>query len=326
MADRPTLIIGEEDFLAEEALGRLIAQALPREDRALNLDILDAGAPIGEILTRLDTAPFFGPSRVVVVRRLEAMREADHDALIAHLERGNAPTVAIFLARELDRRRRLFLTFRKVATIVECRPLAARDLPAWVAARFKVAGKRAAPGAAESLAALSGGALRDLDHEVAKVATYVGERPVVTIADVEAIATRLGEASIFTLVDAVGGRDAARALVALSDILATDEPLHVLFMIARQFRLILRAHQLSARGAPQSTLAEQLSVHPFVARKIGEQARGYRPQQFPAIFAALEGADRAIKSGSEPRLVLQMLIVQLCEAERPVAGARIARR
>ena len=326
MGNRPTLIIGEEDFLAEETLGRLIGQTLSEEDRSLNLDVLDGSTPIGEILTRLDTAPFFGPARVVVVRRLEAMREVDHDALVAYLDRGDAPTVALFVARELDRRRRLFLTFRKAATIVECRPLPPRDLASWIAGRFKAVGKRTAPGAAESLTALSGGNLRDLDHEVAKVASYVGDRPVVTIVDVEAIATRLGEASIFTLVDAVGGRDAAMALVALNDILSTHEPLQVLFMIARQFRLILRAQQLGARGVPASALSEQLSLHPFVARKIGEQARGYRDPQFPGIFVALEGADRAIKTGSPPRLVLEMLIVRLCDAERAVSGARAARR
>ncbi len=326
MANRPTLIIGEEDFVAEEALDRLIDGALRLEERSLNLDVLDGVTPVGEILTRLDTAPFFGPARVVVVRRLEAMRDAEQEALVAYLERGDSPTVSVFVARELDRRRRLFQAFKKVATIIECRPLPPRDLPGWIAERFKVAGRRVAPGAAESLAALSGGSLRDLDHEVAKIVAYAGDRPLVTVADVEAIATRLGEASIFTLVDAVGGRGAAGALRALHDILSTHEPLQVLFMIARQFRLILRAHQLGARGVSASALPEQLSLHPFVARKISEQARGYRTEQFPAIFGALEGADRAIKTGSAPRLVLEMLIVRLCEVDRPAVALRGDRR
>lgn len=321
MDSRPTLIIGEEDFLAEQALTRLIDAALPPEDRSLNLDVLDGSAPIGELLTRLDTAPFFGPCRVVVVRRLETMRDGDHEALIAYLERGDSPTVGIFVAMELDRRRRLFLTFRRAATIIECRPMPPRDLPAWVTERITAAGKRPAPGAAESLAALAGGSLRGLDHEVAKVVTFVGDRPAVTPADVEAIASRLGEASIFTLVDAVGGRDAPGALRALHDILATHEPLQVLFMIVRQFRLILRAHALTSRGAGGATLAERLAVHPFVARKVGEQARGYRADQFPEIFAALEGSDRAIKTGSGPRLVLETLIVCLCGADRGTPAA-----
>jgi DNA polymerase III delta subunit len=66
-------------------------------------------------------------------------------------------------------------------------------------------------------------------------------------------------------------------------------------------------------------------VHPFVARKVGEQARGYRADQFPGIFAALEGADRAIKTGRAPRLVLETLIVDFCGTDRRATAPRGAR-
>ncbi|MDR7420230.1 MAG: DNA polymerase III subunit delta [Armatimonadota bacterium] len=322
MDSRPTLVVGEEDFLADQVVADLVAKALTPEDQRLNLDVIDGGAPLTEILTLLDTAPFFGPCRVVVVRRLDAMREADHEALIGFLERGGSPTTAVFVARELDRRKRLFQTFKRVATIIEVRPLPPRELPGWVTNRFTLAGKRVAPGTAESLVAFAGNNLRDLDHEVAKVAAYVGDRPLVTRADVEAIASRIGEASIFTLVDAVGGGDAAGALRALHDILSTHEPPQVLFMVARQFRLILRAHTLAGRPGTGPALAERLGLHPFVARKIAEQARGYRADQFPRIFAEIEGADRAIKTGTPSRLVLEMLFVRLCELRRRVAARR----
>lgn len=320
MASAPALIIGEEDFLADSKVREQVNAALSPEDQRLNLDVLDGAMPVADLLIRLDTAPFFGPNRVVVVRRLEAMREADHDALIAYLERGDSPTIGIFVARDLDRRRRLFLTFKRLGKVIEVRPLPPRDLPGWVAQRFAAAGKRPAPGAAESLVALAGGSLRDLDHEVEKVVAYVGDRSQITRADVEAIATRVGDASIFTLVDAVGGGDAAGSLRALHDILSTHEPLQVLFMVARQFRLILRAHTLGGRHGA-GALAERLGVHPFVARKVVQQARGYRTDQFPGIFAALEAADRAIKTGTPPRLVLETLFVRLCGADRR-AGAR----
>jgi DNA polymerase-3 subunit delta len=324
MGNRPTLIIGEEDFLADQILTDLVDRTLSPEEKRFNLDILDGGLPVVELVTRLDTAPFFGPQRVVVVRRLEALRDADHEPLIAFLERGDSPSVGIFVARELDRRRRLFLTFKRVAQVIEARPLPPRDVPRWVADRFKAQGKQPAAGVAESLVALAGTNLRDLDHEVAKVAAYVGERAQVARADVEAIASRLGEASIFALVDAVGGRDAPAALRALHDILATHEPLQVLFMVVRQFRLILRAHTLTGGRGAGSALAERLGVPPFVARKVADQARGYRSGQFPGIFAALEAADRAIKTGSSPRLVLETLFVQLCEAGRGAPARRNA--
>lgn len=325
MGERPTLIIGEEEFLAEEALKRLVDRLLPGEDRALHLDVLEATTPVGELLVRLQTAPFFGPRRVVVVRRLEAMRDADQEQLAAHLDAaGEAPIAAVFVARELDRRRRLFQVFKRRAEIVECRPLAPRELPRWVIERFRAAGKRVAPGVAEQLVALAGGGLRDLAHEVEKVAAYAGERAVVTPADVAAIASRLGEASIFTLVDAVGNGEMATALRALHDQLTTHEPLQVLFMLARQFRLILRAHHLVAQGS-LAAVADRLGVPPFVARKVTEQARRFRAGQFPGIFAALEEADRAIKSGSPAQLVLTTLIVRLCDGERRAPAGRRGR-
>jgi len=321
MDNQPTLIVGEEEFLAEQAVAELVARRLSPEEQRLNLDVLDGGMPVADILRQLDTAPFFGPCRVVVVRRLEAMRDGDQEALVTYLERGGSPTVGIFVARELDRRRRLFLTFKRIGQVIEARPLPPREVPAWVADRLRTQGKRPAAGAPEALVALAGTNLRDLDHEVSKVAAYVGDRPVVTRADVEAIVSRLGEASIFTLVDALGGGQAPAALRALHDILSTHEPLQVLFMVARQFRLILRAHTLAGRRPADASLAERLGLHPFVARKIAEQARGFRADQFPGIFAALEAADRAIKTGTPPRLALEELFVRLC-AGRSAAARR----
>ncbi len=308
----PVLIIGEEDYLAEGQLERLVEEVLSPEDRALNLDFVDGSTPVAEIVTRLDTAPFFGPRRVVVVRRLEAMREADHEALVGYLERGDSPSIGLFVAKELDRRRRLYLTFKRLGRIVECRPPAPREKPAWVADRFAAHGKQASQGVAERLVALAGGSLRELEHEVAKLSAYVGESPRVTVSDVEAIASRLGEASIFRLVDALGMRDASGAVVALSEILATHEPLWVLFMVARQYRLIGRANSLAGQRVPDGALPERLGVHPFVARKVSEQARRYKPAQFPQIFEALEGAERSIKTGMPARLVLEALFVRLC--------------
>ena len=324
MDSRPTLVIGEEDFLADQIVDELVGKALTIEDRRLNLDVLDGGLPVGELVTRLDTAPFFGPRRVVVVRRLEAMRDTDHDTLVAYLERGDSPTVGIYVTRDLDRRRRLFLTFKRVGVVIEVRSIPPRDLPGWVAQRLMRAGKRPAPGTADALVALAGTSLRDLAHEVEKVVAYAGAHAQVTRADVEAIATRVGEASIFTLVDAVGGGDASGGLRALHAILATHEPLQVLFMVARQFRLILRAHTLMGRHGFSAALGDRLGLPPFVARKISDQARGYRAEEFSGIFDALEAAERAIKTGSPPRLVLETLFVRLCQADRRTAARRSA--
>jgi len=55
------LFVGEEDLLMEEGVNKLIDETLPRENRDLNFDVVDAAATApGEITARLDTLPFFG--------------------------------------------------------------------------------------------------------------------------------------------------------------------------------------------------------------------------------------------------------------------------
>lgn len=314
------LFLGEEDLLVEEGVRALIDRLLPPQDRALNLDVVDAAtAPAAEITVRLDTLPFFGARRVVLVRHLDELPADDLRVLEEYLARGLPPAVAIFTARALDRRGRLFRSFQKQGTIHPCDPPPPREAPAWVSRAASALGKRMGPQAAGTLVALAGTHLRTLALEVEKLAAYVGDRPEITAEDVEAVASRLGETSVFALTDAIGERDPRRALQALEALLQTEHPLAVLALIAAHYRRLARAVAAGARS--EAELAEAIGVHPYAARKLHGAARRYRAEDFAEIFAQLEEADRAIKSTGRPELALEMLVVRLCRGPaRPAAG------
>ncbi|MDQ7850538.1 MAG: DNA polymerase III subunit delta [Armatimonadota bacterium] len=313
------LFLGEEDLLVEERVRALIDRLLPPQDRALNLDVVDAATtPAVEITTRLDTLPFFGAQRVVLIRHLDELPEEDLRILEEYLARGLPPAVAIFTARALDRRGRLFRTFQKQGTIHPCDPLSPRDAPAWVVRAAAALGKRMGPQAAGALVALAGTHLRTLALEVEKLAAYVGERQEITAEDVEAVASRLAETSVFALTDAIGERNPRKALQALEALLQTEHPLSVLALIAGQYRRLARAVAAGARS--ETELAEAINVHPYAARKLLAAARHYRAEDFAQIFVQLEDADRAIKSTGRPELALEMLVVGLCRAPAHPAG------
>ncbi|TMJ07319.1 MAG: hypothetical protein E6G99_07105 [Bacillati bacterium ANGP1] len=104
----------------------------------------------------------------------------------------------------------------------------------------------------------------------------------------------------------------------------------MLFMIARQFRMLYRSSVLLAARKPLAMLQEVLGVPPFIVRRIAEQAKNFSPVSFPRIFARLLEADRAIKGTGHPQLALEMLIADLCvpageqtgTGERGIAGTR----
>lgn len=288
----------------------------------MNLDVLHADEiAVTDLITRLDTMPFFGQRRVVVVKGAGAWKAADQEQLAAYLEQGPPPSAFITIGEGLDRRRRLYATIRKVGEIQEFPRLSVRQLPSWINEHVQAQGRRLDPDAVEAVIAMVGPGLRQLSFELEKLFAFVGARERITRKDVEAAVSRLSESTIFMLVDAIGEQRADQALRYLDDILRDEAPPYVLFMIARQFRMLLRASALLAKKRSPATIQEALAVPPFVARRIADQARNFPPRIFPALFARLQEADRAIKTTGRPRLALETLITDLCLKEQ-VVGRR----
>lgn len=304
------LFVGEEDLLVDNGVTALVETMLSPEDRPLNLDVLDAAeSDVGEIITRLDTLPFFGDRRVVVVKRLDQLNAAGAEAMAAYLSRGTPPTVAIFTASALDRRTRLFKTIQQHGEIHPCDPVREREAAGRVAREANRLGKRIDGRAAEELVSMAGTGLRVLVLEVQKLAAYVGDRPEISVEDVRIMASSLSETKFWTLTNAIGTGEPGKAIQALEDILETEHPLPILATIAGHFRWLAKIAALRSQDAGE--VAKDLKLHPFRAGKLLEQARRYRSRDFPQIFALFEDTDRAIKSTGQPVLALETLVLQL---------------
>lgn len=325
------LLQGEEDLLVDQTLATLLDRLVPAEERDLNLDVLRAGeVTLPDLITRLDTLPFFGRRRVVVVKEADAWKALEQERLAAYLEQGPPPSALILVAQGLDRRRKLYTTIRRIGDVQEFPRMSVRQLPSWIAERARQAGRRLDPDAVDAFIALVGPGLRQVSLEMEKLFAYVDDRARISRADVEAAVSRLSESTIFTLVDAIGAQHAGQALRHLTDILREEAPPYVLFMIARQFRMLYRSSVLQAARKPFAALAEALGAPPFVVRRIAEQAKNFTPAAFPRIFARLQEADRAIKTTGHPQLALETLIADLClpahvltgTGERGIAGTR----
>lgn len=300
-------------MLVEQALTDLLDRLIPPADRALNLDVVYADEiALGDLITKIDTLPFFGPRRVVVVKGVDAWKPTDQDRMAIYLEQGPPPSAVIFIAEALDRRRKLYTAMRRSGEVRDFPRLSAREVPAWIRTRARDHKVRIDTEAVDALVALVGTGLRQIAMELEKVLAYVGDRQGITVRDVEASASHLAESTIFMLVDAIGERRTDAALRYLAEILRDAAPPYVLFMIARQFRMLLRTATLVGRKTSVGMLPQALGVPPFVARRYADQARNFPPAIFPPIFERLQEADYAIKTTGLPRLALETLIVSLC--------------
>jgi DNA polymerase-3 subunit delta len=348
------LFHGENEFLIQEAVRRIAAGMGPADMVGLNTTQLE-GARVspGELLQACNTIPFLAEARLIVVEGLlkrveqEAAARARGRAEQGNPGRGRSrprpagedewagfpeqvaampPTNHLVLVEgRLERATPLRTALSALAQVRHFPVLRNAELAAWAAERAQAAGYAFASGALVRLAALAGDDLRNLASEIEKLGLYAGGRPV-TAADVDNLVPGSSETSIFTLVDAVVERQFTTALRAMHSMLeAGAAPQYLLFMLARQFRLVLLARELGRQGVGGSDLMDRLGMRSeFPFRKTVRQASRYTARAVQQALERLLEADVAMKTGrQDPELALELLVADLCRAQ---AAGRVTSR
>ncbi len=342
-----TLVYGPSVALRRRVVEALVAAVLPEAEREWGLVVLDAGevGPEG-VVAQLGAGSLLATDRVVVVRNVDKLAAGAQGVLARGLRNVSPGTrVVLEAATGQDARRKgppVAAELRKVleagGRTVEATMGEDRDLPGWVAEEAAAQGKRMSPAVARAFVEIVSGHPDALFGELDKLVTYVGEEQRdIALEDVRAIVCGERESSVFDLVDAIGQRDATRALSVLPDLLpasgAQGAAMPLLAMIARQLRLIWQAKALSAarlsledaRGLPpewedklpgEHNFFASTSGRRFLVRKYGEQARNFTDAQLVRAMLRVYETDLALKGQSkerlDDRLALETLIVALC--------------
>jgi DNA polymerase-3 subunit delta len=312
-------IFGKERFLVTRATNAIRDAVLEERTRAFNFDVIDckeAARPGERIVAAARTLPMLAQRRLVLVKDADELEADDFEALTGYVAEPSPTTCVVMVAQAADQRRKFFTLLKKVGAVVKYDPLYARQLRPWVEGEARHQGVSLEPGAAELLVQVIGADLAQLASAMEQLALYAGKRTRITVSDVEEVVAETRQHSVFDLANAVGDRDARRALHQLGRMLAAREPaVKILFMITRHFRQLFTARDLDKRGAGREELAQALGVPPFFVDGIVQQARRLKPAMLGRTFAALYQADRAIKgSRLGDELVLERLILELCGA------------
>lgn len=345
---------GEEDRLKDEAVSALTTRVVDPDFRdfdreALGADNVDAAG----ILAAAGQAPFGSERRLVIVTGLELWRErgkqSEADKLAEGLGTlsGTSCLALVVQAGSEETRRKTVVSARldnAVKThglLVACNALKGENLADWVVQRFRSEGKRIAPEAVDDLVRTVGSEMRPLEMEIAKLASYVGERETVEARDVSLVVSSSPEDVMFTAIDAICRRQADRALLLLAELHRYDpKPQAVagklLSLLARQYRMLWQAKFLAEqRVSPRDVralppdLAAELPTESNIAQLAFKAADLFalsRTYTWPALTWALERlllCDLANKGGvtdetgaygADPAGNLQLLVLELTGA------------
>ncbi len=298
-------VVGEEAPLRDDAVAAIRAAVLGPDDAnigAFNSDVVYGDeTEAAEILTLCGNLPMFATRRLVVVKEVGALGIREAERLLPYLEAPVESTCLVLTGGKVDGRVKFFQAFKQAAVSVDCAPLDARALPAWVQDQVGALGLRLDQAARELLIEASGGALGVLCREMEKLAAYVAPNTRVTVADVEAVQGADTGGSVHDLIDALQRRDRVGSLRSLGKVLdAGEPPLKVLGFLAACWRNLWRARKFSE-----------------------EMLRDF--ELFREIDSRLKGGGGGRR---KERLEMERLVLNLCRGagratpSRPFASAR----
>ncbi|HEY6872593.1 MAG TPA: DNA polymerase III subunit delta [Geobacteraceae bacterium] len=306
---------GDEPYLVERGVKRLLARAVSPEFREFNLTVFYGGEAKGpEIVEAAQTLPMFAERRVVLVKKSGALSAAALDVLAGYVQDPAPSSCLIFQGEKIDQRKKFFLDMKKNGKMVEYKRPYENQLGFFIREEAAVFDKRLEPAAVEMLAYFVGNNLQELAAQVEKVAIYIGARQTIKVDDVRAIASDTKVESVFDLSNALGEKNLGRALRSLQTILRDGEaPLMVLAMVTRHFRQLWRVKELLGERVTPQEISKAAGIHPYFIRGVMEQAGGFSRADFIALFERFYATDLALKtSGGRPLDLLERLVMDIC--------------
>jgi len=308
------LVVGEEDLLRDSALAAIKRATLGNEGDEFNYELFYGDEASGtDIRNSVAAVPVFAERRLVVVKAAEKLTARESEFLLDCVNNPVESTTLVFVTPKLDGRLKFSQALTRAAIMVDCSPLREMQLPPWITREAERVGLRLEDAAIHVLQESCGPSLYGLRRELEKLASYVPPDRSVTADDVHLLRGMDPGASVFDLALAIAGGHRGRALSILARNLEGGEaPLRILGSLAWQYRRLWKVKELLADGGREGEAARSLRMDP---RKVRSFLDRFSEPHLQAALRLFLDTDGRLKggSGSRPRIVLERLLLKLCE-------------
>jgi DNA polymerase III subunit delta len=309
------LLCGDEPYLVERAVKKLLDRAVDPGFRDFNLNVFYGNECKGdEVFSAAQTLPMFANNRVVLVKKGGDLSAGAMEVLLPYLQDPSPSTCLILQAEKVDGRKKFFAEFKKRGEVVEFKRPYENQLGPYVRDEVRAAGKKIDSAAAELLAYLVGNNLQELVSQIEKLCVYCGKKELIGVADVKAIVSDTKVESVFEFTDALGSKDTGRALRMLTTLLGDGEaPLRILGGVARHYRQLWQVRELLDRKVPSGDMAKVSGINPYFLKKVMDQARNYKVSELREVFERMLELDLAFKSGGRADALFERFVMDCCK-------------
>ncbi len=331
-------LYGQEDYLVEDEIQKLLNQTLSQKERGFNLHLFNGEEHHSrEIVQTAQTLPMFSQHRFVLVREADRMDEEKIETLMEYIRKPSDSTCLVLQGQTVGHWKKYRKEIEKTGKITEHARLRGQGLISWMKSRIAEKGKTLSGEAANYLMEVVGDHLYDLDNALEKAFLTVGAKRTIELADVEEITTEVKISTVFDLTDAIGHQNLEKALGILEKALESkavffrkeeegskfSDPIpFLLSMMAKQYWSMLVIKQMSSRKHDVGELAKELGTSPWNIKKLMDQGKSFSETSLREGILKCHQTDLAIKRSGGPKdLLMEKLVIDLCRPGRSLSSS-----
>ena len=304
------LICGEEEYLKLNYKNQLIKAIT--DDNTMNLALYEGkNIDINDVIDNAETSPFFAEHRLIVMESTGLFKSGG-EQLAEYMSKIPETTIFLFVEDNVDKRSKMYKAVKANGYICEINRQTEKDLEIWAARIFASAGKKITKANMAYFISNVGTDMEVLSNEIEKLISYDLNKEVISKEDIDAVSIKQLSVRIFDMVDAISVKNQKKTLDCYYELIEEKEPpMRILFMIARQFNLILQAKDLSARGMGKDQVANIMGDQGFIASKSINQSRNFSVTELKNALADCVTTEESIKKGiMDENIGVEMLLIK----------------
>ncbi len=312
------LIYGEEKYLHDELIDRIIDTSLDSGTKDFNLDIFYGSETSSDKIINVSCSfPMMAQRRVVVVKDIQQLKPTDLKHLADYVSHPSKSSCLILSLPERKKAGKWFTVIFNNALSIDCRKLYDNEVPAWVEGYLQSKKFTIAKEAIQLLQAQVGNSLLDLVNELEKIQINIQPRLKITLEDVQSVTSISKQFNIFELCNAVGEKKFPRAITILNKLLEQGEsPTGMIIQLMRHFVNLMKINENIRRGNQSiSELMKVTGLTYYFVNDMMKQSKNFSAGQYRNSFTYLAEADLHLKTGyQKPGMVMELLLYKLIKS------------
>lgn len=305
------LLYGEETYLLKQYRDRL-KDALMNGGDSMNYHYFEGkDINIGEIIDLAETLPFFSDRRVIIIENSGLFKHGG-EQLTEYLKAPSETTFFVLVEREIDKRSKLYKAVNEKGRAVEFKAQDESVLRRWIVGILKKENKKITERDLQLFLEKTGTDMENISKELEKLICYCIDKEVISGEDIETVCVRQINNQIFDMMNAIAEKRQKKAMELYYDLLTLKEsPMRILFLLARQFNLLLQVKELNNKGYSPKTIGETVGLPGFIAGKYVSQASKFSAKDLRLAVNDCVETEEAVKTGKmNDVLSVELLLIK----------------